>query len=277
LPAGISEADRRKRIGFVRGFLDIVLGAIPKIDDPQQQEIEGLPSEFDGWIFGRVAATIPRLMAAERAQSLWQPILDLASPAHEWVERFFWYWFTDGLRAAQNPDEFTRLWSAMIQYALESPGWDPIANRSYDLNGMVFQLLGCDSRMNRLGLNPVFTSAVATMESVFAAAAQRWFGMPKVVTGFLHFVVQPGMAALLLPSIKWLTATVPSFDPYDRKYGLEENLIAFLRVCWDREQQRISGDPSLQGAFLSLLACVVSRGSHAAIALRDRVVNSAAA
>ena len=39
---------------------------------------------------------------------------------------------------------------------------------------------------------------------------------------------------------------------------------------------RISSDPTLQGAFLSLLACVVSRGGHAAIALRDRVINSSA-
>jgi hypothetical protein len=277
VPAGLSDADRRKRIGFVRGFLDIVLGAIPKIDDPRQQKIDGLPSDFDSWVFGRVAAAIPCLTAAEGPQSLWQPILDLGSPAHEWGERFFWYWFTDGLRAARTPDDFTRLWSAMIQYALESPGWDPSANRSYDLDGLVFQLLGCDSRMNNLGLNPAFTSAVATMESTFAAAAQRWFGMPKVVIGFLYFVVQPAMAPLLLPSIKWLAATVPSLDSYDWRYGLEENLIAFLHVCWDREQQRVSGDPSLQGAFLSLLASVVSRGSHAAIALRDRVVNSAAA
>jgi hypothetical protein len=277
LPTGISDAERRKRIAFVRGFLDIVLSSIPTIDDPRQQEIDGLPSDFDDWVFGRVAAVIPRLTAAEGPRSLWQPILGLGSPAHEWVERFFWYWFTDGLRATQTPGDFARLWSTMIQYALESPRWDPSTNRSYDLDGMVFQMLGCDSRMNKLGLNPAFTSAVATMESVFAAAALRWFGMPKVVTGFLYFVVQPAMAALLLPSIKWLAATVPSFDSYDWRYGLEENLIAFLHVCWDREPRRISGDPSLQDAFLSLLACVVSRGSHAAIALRDRVVNSAAA
>jgi hypothetical protein len=70
---------------------------------------------------------------------------------------------------------------------------------------------------------------------------------------------------------------VPSFDSCDWKYGLEDNLVMFLRACWDREHQRISSDPSLQGAFLSLLACVVSRGGHAAIALRDHVVNSAAA
>jgi hypothetical protein len=42
------------------------------------------------------------------------------------------------------------------------------------------------------------------------------------------------------------------------------------------ETKRSGGDPCLQEAFLSLLACVVSCGGHAAIALRDRIVNSPA-
>jgi hypothetical protein len=187
-----------------------------------------------------------------------------------------WDWFTDGLRAAQSPQDFARLWTDMIEHALASPAWDPSVNRSYDLDGMVFELLGFDSRVNKLGQNPAFGPAVTAMEGVFARAAQRWFSMPKVVTGFLNFVVQPAAAGLLLPGIRWLAAAVPSFDSYDWKYGLEENLIAFLHTSWEREHHRISCDPSLQGAFLSLLACVVSRGGHAAIALRDRVVNSAA-
>jgi hypothetical protein len=268
--------ERRKWLGFIRNFLDIVLGSIPQIDDPRQQEIDGLPDQFDDWVFGIVAGAIPCLTAAEDPRSLWQPILDLGSPAHQWVERFFWDWFTDGLRAAQTPEAFTGLWSAMIEHALASPAWDPNVNWTHDLDGMVFELLGFNSRMNKLGQNPAFGAAVAGMESVFARAAQQWFAMPKVVTGFLNFVIQPAASGLLLPGIKWLAAAVPSFDSYDWKYGLEENLIAFLHSSWEREHQRISSDPSLQGAFLSLLACVVSRGGHAAIALRDRVVNSAA-
>ena len=73
--------------------------------------------------------------------------------------------------------------------------------------------------------------------------------MPKVVAGFLNFVTQPGAAGLLLPGIRWLAAVVPSFDSYDWKYGLEENLIAFLHTCWEHEQGRISADPSLQRMF----------------------------
>jgi hypothetical protein len=269
--------ERTKWLGYIRNFLDIVVGAVPKITDPQEQEVDGLPEDFDGWVFGIVAGAIPCLTVSEDPRSLWQPILDLGSDAHDWVERFFWYWFTNGLRAAQSPEQFTQLWSAMIQYALASPAWDPNTNHSYDLASMVSELLGFDLRMNKVGQNPAFASALARMEDVFAAAAQRWFAKPRVVTGFLNFATEPAATGLLLPGIKWLAASVPSYDSYDWKYGLEENLIAFLHTCWERERHRISADPALQAAFLSLLACVVSRGGHAAIALRDRVVNSAAA
>jgi hypothetical protein len=268
--------ERRQWLGYIRNFLAFVLGSIPQIENPRQQEIDGLPDQFDTWVFGLVAGAVPCLTAAEDPRSLWQPILDLGSPAHQWVERFFWDWFTDGLRAAQSPQHFARLWTNMIERALASPAWDPSVNRSYDLDGMVFELLGFDSRMSKLGQNPAFGPAVTAMESVFAMAAKRWFSMPKVATGFLNFVVQPAAAGLLLPGIRWLAAAVPSFDSYDWKYGLEENLIAFLHTCWEREYRKISGDSCLQEAFLSLLACVVSRGGHAAIALRDRVVNSPA-
>jgi hypothetical protein len=251
-----------------------MIGSIPQVDNPLQQEIEGLTDEFDSWVFGVVARAIPCLTAAEDPRSLWQPILDLGSPAHDWVERFFWEWFTDGLRAAASPEDFVRLWTGMIEHALTSSAWDPGAARSYDLDGMVFQLLGFATQFNKLGQDPAFTPAVSGMEGVFARAALRWFGKPKVVTGFLNFVTEPAAVGLLLPGIRWLAVVVPSFDSYDWRHGLEENLIAFLHVCWEREQEQISSDPALQGAFLSLLHCVVSRGGHAAIALRDRVVNA---
>jgi hypothetical protein len=261
-------------LGYIRQHLDLVLGSIPQVDDPLQQEIEGLPDEFDNWVFGVVARAIPCLTAAEDPRSLWQPILDLSSPGHHWVERFFWEWFTDGRRAAASPEEFVRLWTGMIEHALTSPAWDPSVNHSSDLAGIVFHLLGFATQFNTLGQDAAFTPAVSGMEGVFARAALRWFGKPRIVTGFLNFVTQPATVGLLLPGVRWLAAVVPSFDSYDWKYGLEESLIAFLHVCLDREQERISGDPALQGAFLSLLHCVVSRGGHAAIALRDRVVNA---
>ena len=97
----------------------------------------------------------------------------------------------------------------------------------------------------------------------------------EVVNGFLYFAIQPAAAGLLLPGIASLTTAVPALDSYHWRYGLEGNLIAFLHTCWERESDRISNTPALHTAFL-LLTTVVSRGDHAAIALRDRVVASAA-
>ena len=60
--------------------------------------------------------------------------------------------------------------------------------------------------MNKLGKYPAYTSAFAGMEQVFAAAAQRWFTMTRVVNGFLNFVTEPAASGLLLPGIKWLAS-----------------------------------------------------------------------
>jgi hypothetical protein len=269
--------ERRKWIGFVRMFLAIVLGSLPRTDDPRRQEIDGLPSDFDGWVFGVVAGAIPCLTAAEDPDSLWKPIIELGAPAHRWVERFFWYWFTDGLRPVQSAEQFTALWGAMIEHALGCATWQPGSDRSLRLDEMVFELLGFNSGIHTLAQNTALTSAITAMEGIFAGAAEKWFGMPRVTAGFLYFVVEPAAAGLMLPAIRWLVAVVPSYDSYDWKFGLEDNLIAFLHTCWDRHHQAISADPALQDAFLQLLSTVVSRGSHAAIALRDRIVGSAAA
>ena len=56
--------ERAKWLGLVRTFLDITLGLIPKIDDPRHQRTEDHPNEFDAWVYGVVAGTIPSLTAA---------------------------------------------------------------------------------------------------------------------------------------------------------------------------------------------------------------------
>jgi hypothetical protein len=269
-------AERSKWSGFVKEFLAIVFALVPPIDDPRQQEIDGLPTDFDGWVWGMVAKAIPRMQDDERPRDLWQPVFDLGSPAHHWVERFFWYWFSDGLRAAVSPHAFATTWGAMLTRALNSPAWDPSTARR-DLDDMVFELLGFDSRMHGLAQNTDFIELLGEMEPLFARAAQKWFAMPKVMTGFLRFAVEPAAANLVLPGIMWLAAAVPSLDSYDWRYGLEDNLITFLRTCWERHGEEISRSPDLHAAFLTLLTTVVSRGGHAAIALRDRVVASVAA
>ena len=113
-----SADERADWLQFVRELLEGLIGRVPVVDDPRKQEIDGLPSEFDGWIYQSVAQTIPQMTPVERPEALWQPILNLGAPAHEWVKRFFWYWFTNGARSASSPADFVRCWREMILYAL---------------------------------------------------------------------------------------------------------------------------------------------------------------
>ena len=266
--------ERQAWLGFIRQCLDVVLTSIPRVEGGRTQEIDGLPSDFDGWVFEIVARTIPCLTADERPQDIWSSILERGATAHQWVERFFWYWFTNGLAASHSSAEFVRIWKTMISYALESPLWDPKNTARHELDGLVVELLCFDPSWNGLIQDEANADAIGALEDIFAKAFEHWVKMPKVINGFSAFAILPGAKNLLLPGIRWISTAANSFDTYDWKYGLEENVTEFLRVAWQRESRRISSDPAIREPFLSVLAILASRGGHAAMALRDRVAAS---
>lgn len=167
-----------------------------------------------------------------------------------------------------------RIWRALITHALGHPAWDPAGSVWSELEGIVVELLCFDMRWNAIVLTEDNAQVVGTLEDIFERALEQWGGMPKVISGLVMFAIQPGAKQLLVPALRWTSAAVRSFDTYDWKYGLEENVIEFLHTCWQREGERISRDESVRASFLAVLTILVSRGSHAAIALSSRVVGS---
>ena len=266
--------ERSVWLGFVREILDLVLKALPVVEPGARQKIDGLPSDFDNWAFELVARTIPCMTDAERPEELWQAILSRGAPTHEWVERFFWHWFTGGLRASPSSVEFVQIWRAMISYALKHSSWDPARAISLELDDMVVELLCFDTRWNAIIQTADNEQIVGRLEDVFARAIERWGGMPKVISGLVVFASQPGASHLLLPALRWSASVVKSFDSYDWKYGLEDNVIEFLHTCWQRASAQIERDETLRSGFLAMLTILVSRGSHAAISLSNRVIGS---
>jgi hypothetical protein len=277
-PGSAQSADERARwLALIHALLQVSLGTVPVAHDPRNEEIEGLPSDFDGWVYEIAARAVLRLKPDDRPESLWQAILDLGAAAHDWVERFFWAWFTAGLRAASSPAEFVRMWRSLINYALASSQWKRDTYGRHRLEGMVIELLGTDGRWGSLAADSAFAPLLATMVDIYAQAAEEWFPMPRVLRNFLYFVVKPAGMQLLRPAMLWVSQAVAAYDAYDWRDGIEQALIEYLNVCWLREQSAILEKPDLKEAFFALLAQVVSRGSHAAIALRDRVAGSSAA
>jgi hypothetical protein len=269
-----SDDERVAWLNLIRECFALVLCNVPIVHAPESQKIDGLPSDFDDWVLQLVARSIPQLRSSEKPDELWQSLLLRGAPTHQWIERFFWHWFTNGLAASGSVADFVRLWHAMITFALESPTWDPHAAGRHELESIVVELLCFDARWNAIVQDEANATMVGALEDSFARAFQRWGSMRKVTTGLAHFAVQPGSRHFLLPSLNWISTAAKSFDKYDWKYGMEDNVTEFLRTCWQRDAQRISTDPMLRDAFLSLLGILVSRGGHAALVLRDRVAGS---
>jgi hypothetical protein len=163
----------------------------------------------------------------------------------------------------------------MILYAAANPRWDISTYASYRLDNMVIELLGLDGRWTVFGPDAAFAPTLGTMVDVFSRAAELWFRMPRVVRNFLQVMVQPAAAEFLRPAILWLAGAIAQYSTYDWHDGIENGLVEFLDACWKREHAHILAEPETKEAYFALLTSVVSRGGHAAIALRDRIAASA--
>ena len=99
------------------------------------------------------------------------------------------------------------------------------------------------------------------------------------------------MSSMIARSLSLATSPGPVASVRHLLGGSDSALVRFLRLAkrpaskpdrlpaslLDREEDAISTTPELRRSFLTLLTAVVSRGDSAAIALRDRVLGSAAA
>jgi hypothetical protein len=120
-----------------------------------------------------------------------------------------------------------------------------------------------------------FRVPLGSMAELFRRAAERWFSMVRVVSAYARFIARPAAERLLPAGISHLRDAAQQFDGSDwSERGLEANVIGALQACWERHPEEVTADDQLRLAFLGLLTMLASRGSHAASALRDRVLKS---
>lgn len=270
-PNATTPISRIEIVATLRTLLDIVLSSLPPITDRQTEEVVGLPSDFDNWVYELVATAIPLLTVAEKAEDLWKPILNLDSPAHEWVERFYWQWFTHGWLAKPNFAVFFREWRAMIEFALARPQWDQSENWHHGIDEVVYELLGFKHPWSSWNDTDGISAYIDGMIDLYERAAAKWFSLPKVLGGFAHFAQCTAASNLAIKALPWIATAARNYSDYDWRYGAEGNLIEFLGTCWNRNAHRITADASVRTAFFEVVNLLAARGNHAALVLQDRV------
>jgi len=269
----VSRTERRQCVLHVKDLVEVVLSSI-QIDD--DDDVDGLPGEFDGWVFGLTSKAIVAMDDEDDPPSLWKPILSLTNEAHDWTKRFFWYWFSDGYSSSPDTKTFMRRWSEMITFALSSPVWDPERVQNSMLAEKVFELMGYHLGIHTIASDPAFSENLADLIPLYDAAAQKWFSLSRVVNGFARNLSETGYDRILCHGICWLHRAMPNSNDYQfwREHEIESNLISALHRCWERYHESVCLDRELQSAFLGLLTAISSRGNHAAMALRDRLLDS---
>ncbi|HEV8058711.1 MAG TPA: hypothetical protein VGP68_02495 [Gemmataceae bacterium] len=161
----------------------------------------------------------------------------------------------------------------MIEFALANPLWDHKQNWHHRIDAMVYELLGFNRNWNVWITTDGVASQIEAMSDLYGNAAAKWFSLPKVLSGFVHFAQLPVASGLAIESIPWIVNAVREYDDYNWRHGTDDNLIEFLGTCWQRDAKRITEDPALRSAFFEIVRILVARGSHAALALQDRVSN----
>jgi hypothetical protein len=208
--------------------------------------------------------------------SLWKPILSLKEESHDVIEEFLLCWFCDGYEATADTETFFLRWSEMIDFALTADEWDPERVEAFKLDEMVCKLMGYDFGIHTIAADPKCADNLAEMIPLFEAAAQKWFSMPTVVNGFAKSLSRPGYEQILCHGIRWIFSAMPRSSDYEfwRAYQIESNLISALHLCWEKQAEAVRTERDLQASFLGLLTALSSRGNHAAMALRDRLLHS---
>jgi len=271
-----SPGERKDALDQVNELLQLVVTALFPIEDEDDGQRATLPDDFDRWVFGIVAESTVLCVDDENSSKLWKPILSLGTPGKEWVEQFYWDWFTDGLQAAPSADAFVNRWVQMVEFALDSPLWDPKQVDEFELEKPIGELLGLEFGLQSIAADPRGCSVIGGMAAIYPRIVERWFCLPDVVNGFCSALAMPAYDILLCRGIRWLNDAMTELNEYRfwRGHGIEENLISALYRCWENHRDAVRDDQHLQAAFLALLMALESRGNHAAMALRELVVDS---
>ncbi len=275
MPLPTEGTKRSQHINHIRSLLCMVLESIPVSDE---DDPDSSPGEFEGWVFGLASQTIVAMNENEKPAKLWEPILSLGVEYHYWIVDFFWQWFTDGARAAVDANGFCRQWSKMLEFALSAPAWSLDDGQREGLAEMVYELMGFHFGMDSVANREDFALEIERMTPLIDKAADKWFSMSNVVSGFARSLSRPAYRLNLCRGIQWLFRAMKNSNDYDFWWDrdMERNLTNALDRCWETNQESVRNDQELQQAFLGLLIALSSRGNHAAITLKDRLVSSIA-
>lgn len=247
-------------------YLTARLGGSPGEDD--DREVDGTPYQSDYWLLRRIGPVVAEMRPGEEPERLWQPMLDIASPAHYWVEEFLRTFIERGL-TNERPEHFLTQWRAMVSYARLAPSWD---------RGRRHGFHWADNWIVLLGLEP-FTARHWTAENqdlAEAMADESAAMLPLLIDddrtarALSCFLREDGSAPVRADALSLLADAAERTDLWhDRDDRLATPLAELLEQLFSR------GDPAIRATgFTKLLRYLAARQIPLAVELLNRIGRS---
>lgn len=268
--------DRDMALECVEDLLAVSIGMMPAVlDQDDDDDVEGMPYDFDRWLYGLITEIVPTFESSEKASRLWRPILTLGPQARYWVEEFLSNWTTTGFQSSPSPKAFFDRWNEMIAFAEGSPIWNPPAGESHARLGDLWKhLLGMD-----LGAPVIAELAnepfLAAMLPVYVRWTKRWLHGSWRIRDLCHLLLQPGAKGLRLSALAWLRdAMLGSGEFRLERADINALVVRFLRLVWSESSSQIATDLSVRSAFLALVNGLATTQCPEALLLRDAVART---
>ena len=242
---------------------------IIRADTNEDDEIDGMPNDWDEWVFSRISSLILQLDSPQERKRLWEPILQLGGPAHYWVETFLRHWFYAGLGTDIVPKAFAPEWRKMIEFALASSKWRLHSERGFRREEMWKTLMGFESE-------PLWTSTheqlLASVKDLYERWAQGHLHERDFAIAFANFLTTPASDEIACSGLVSLNAANLRLDRHgSRANRLADAIGSLLASAWQRNSAQIKGDPAAFAAFKSLLKRLSESQHSVALELSDRL------
>jgi len=273
LDQALNETERAEWISFWKEALGCTLRMLGE-DTEDELEVSGTPSDWDHWVLERSASLITQLRPEEQPEHFWQPILELGTRAHYWVESFMTDWFINGLGSGPAPNGFINKWQSMVDFAFSSPEWKFEESRNpFDLERIWCHMMGFDSLYSSLWTAEQ-KDTVRRMYDAYRRWAKQHLTRPRCAVKFISFLATEAGEPVLFDGLVWVEeAAVQVGAEFWTERDIEGKLADLLDMVWHRHRSELGRHQSFRGAFINLLGMLAERQNPLALELQQRVAS----
>jgi len=260
----IDTAERQRVLGFWREgthYLTERLGG----DAEGDAEVDGTPYQSDYWLLRGIGAATAQLTPGECAD-LWQPILNLGSAGHYWVEHFLRDFFSRGLTEPR-PTHFLEVWREILGYARAAPKWRHPGGGYRTIDNWLL-VLGLDP-LSAASWTAANTDLVAAMADEYGALLPALTDDDRVASALVRFLSQDASQPIRAQALDLMADAAQRTNLWGDRGDRVATPAADLFEQLAREEPSLIRSPS--DGFQRLLRLLAARQIPIAVELLNRL------